>query len=131
MAKALTFPPTQESIVNEVEDTMWAVLQQGIDAQAKCFYSANPKRYAEMRKAYETLSELICMEKITCKLSDTLKSIGEIEFLCGDIDIQTDKMSLFVEAISLADNISMFVKSKRIYCGLSFNDVLTYERSHF
>jgi len=131
MAKALTFPPTQEVLRNEAEDAMWGAMQKCIDTQAKCFYSTNPKRYAEMRKAYDILSELICMEKISCKLSDVLKSIGEIEFLCDDIDIQTDKMPLFVEAISLADNISIFVKSKRIYCGLSFNDVLTYERSHF
>lgn len=131
MAKALSFPPTQEVLRHEAEDAIWGAMQKCVDAQAKCFYSTNPKRYAEMRKAYEILSELVCADEMTCKLSDMLKSIGEIEFICNDIDIQTDKMPLFLEAISLADNISMFAKGKRIYCGLSFNNVLNYERDHF
>lgn len=125
MEKVITFPPTQE-------DTFWTMIRTGIKDNGKWIYSTNQKRYEEMKTSYQILSQLFDEKEIVCGLSQELRSIGEITFTCDEIGVPTDQMQEFVRAIALADNICIYgIKGNRLKCGLSFNDVLYFEKSRF
>lgn len=124
MRKRKAFPPVREA-------DMWAAFRSELERDSQKIYSTNSERYAEMQTSYKLLAELFPESEFECRLREGMRSIGEIEFTCDEIQITTSRMPQFVQALALASNICIHRYDASLMCGLSFNDVLRFERDHF